>query len=150
MNHALVRVSDGVDWQVYHAIRRSSLWEERGLTGYDDARPEERLPNHHSLLLKLDGEGIGTTRLDDLGDQTGIVRLVAVTARQRGRGHGRVLSAMVEDYARKLGLHTLFVSAVLDAEGFYSATGWARVASGAPPLLGHADSFAQLRKRIVP
>lgn len=100
--------------------------------------------------MKLDGEGIGTTRLDDLRDQTGIVRLVAVTAPQRGQRHGRVLSALVENYARRLGLHTLFVSAALDAEGYYSATGWTRIASGAPALLGHADGFAQMRKRIVP
>lgn len=80
MTYAPIRIVTDADWQVYHAIRRSSLWEERGLAGYDNARPQERLPNHHALLLKLDAEGIGTTRLDDLRDGTGIVRLVAIAA----------------------------------------------------------------------
>lgn len=96
----------------------------RGLAGYDDSRPEERLPNHHSLLLKLDGRAIGTTRLDETGDDTGIVRLVAVPKVERGNGHGRVLSTMVEDYAYHLGIRTLFVSAAREALGFYVATGW--------------------------
>ncbi|WP_425543207.1 GNAT family N-acetyltransferase [Methylorubrum aminovorans] len=113
-------MTDAVDWQAYHAIRRSSLWEERGLDGYDDARPQERFAHHHALLLKLDKDGIGTTRLDDLRDGTGIVRLVAITASLRRQGHGRVLDTMVEDYAREIGLTRLLVSAASEAEGFYS------------------------------
>ncbi|MDF9865555.1 N-acetylglutamate synthase-like GNAT family acetyltransferase [Methylorubrum pseudosasae] len=123
MRYSLVRVAEPSDRQVYHAIRRSSLWEERGRLGYDDARPEELFPNHHALLLKRDEAGIGTTRLDDLGNGTGIVRLVAITAALRRNGHGRVLDAMVADYARALGLGRLFVSAASDAEGFLFVNG---------------------------
>jgi len=57
MTYVLIRIADAADWQVYHAIRRSSLWEERGLHGYDDARPQERFAHHHALLLKLDEGG---------------------------------------------------------------------------------------------
>ncbi|WP_373322742.1 GNAT family N-acetyltransferase [Methylorubrum aminovorans] len=70
--------------------------------------------------MKLDKDGIGTTRLDDLRDGTGIVRLVAITASLRRQGHGRVLDTMVEDYAREIGLTRLLVSAASEAEGFYS------------------------------
>jgi hypothetical protein len=49
MAHTLVRVADVADWQDYHDIRRSVLWQERGLDGYDEARPEERLLHHHPL-----------------------------------------------------------------------------------------------------
>ena len=76
MTDALIRVAHEADWRSYHAIRRVALWEERGLAGYDENRAEERLPNHHPLLLMFNGQGIGTTRLDDLRDGTGIVRLV--------------------------------------------------------------------------
>ncbi len=149
MTYTLVRIANAADWQVYHAIRRSSLWEERGLDGYDDARPQERFAHHHALLLKLDEEGIGTTRLDDLRDGTGIVRLVAITAPLRRQGHGRVLDTMVEDYAREVGLSRLFVSAASDAEEFYTATGWTPVTKRAPELLGDADGFVQMTKSIV-
>lgn len=149
MRYSLVRVAEASDRQVYHAIRRSSLWEERGRVGYDDARPEELFPNHHALLLMRDEAGIGTTRLDDLGNGTGIVRLVAITAPLRRNGHGRVLDAMVADYARALGLGRLFVSAASDAEGFYSSTGWIRLTRDAPVLLGQAEGFVPMTKRIV-
>lgn len=149
MKYALIRIAAAADWQVYHTIRRSSLWEERGLDGYDDARPQEHLAHHHALLLKVDEKGIGTTRLDDLRDGTGIIRLVAITAPLRRRGHGRMLGTMVEDYARDVGLSRLFVSAASDAEGFYAATGWTLVTTQAPELLGDADGCVQMTKSIV-
>lgn len=149
MKYALIRIADAADWHVYHAIRRSSFWEERGLGGYDDARPQERFAHHHALLLKLNEEGIGTTRLDDLRDGTGIIRLVAITASLRRQGHGRVLDTMVEHYAREIGLNGLFVSAASDAEGFYTATGWTPVTMLAPELLGYADGCVQMTKSII-
>jgi N-acetylglutamate synthase-like GNAT family acetyltransferase len=124
MTYELIRVQDDADWASYHAIRRDVLWTARGLTGYDDKRPEERLPNRYSLLLKLDTQPIGTTRLDDRCDGTGIVRLVAVRSDVQRRGHGTKLASMVDDFAATLGLHTLFVNAVADAVGYYEKLGW--------------------------
>lgn len=56
---------------------------------------------------------------------------------------------MVENYAREIGLSGLFVSAASDAEGFYAATGWTRVTTQAPELLGYADGCVQMTKSIV-
>jgi hypothetical protein len=39
--------------------------------------PDEQAPQNHSILLKLGGRSIGTTRLDDLGNGIGVVRRVA-------------------------------------------------------------------------
>jgi N-acetylglutamate synthase-like GNAT family acetyltransferase len=124
MTYELIRVQDDADWASYHAIRRDVLWTARGLAGYDDKRPEERLPDRYSLLLKLDSQAIGTTRLDDRGDGTGIVRLVAVRGDLQRQGHGTKLAAMVDDFAVALGVHTLFVNAVADAVGYYEKLGW--------------------------
>lgn len=149
MAHELIRVANEADWQSYHAIRRTALWEERGLSGYDETRAEERLPNHHPLLLMFNGRGIGTTRLDELRDDTGIVRLVAIVASARGHGHGRVLNAKVEEFARQLGIRVLLVNAAADAEGFYTAMGWRRL-EGHPPLtLGRAANCVPMRKAIL-
>jgi hypothetical protein len=35
---------------------------------YDETHEDEYKPNHHPLLLKLDGRAIGTARLDDFGN----------------------------------------------------------------------------------
>ncbi len=127
MTYELIRVRDDADWASYHAIRRDVLWTARGLTGYDDKRPEERLPDRYSLLLKLDNQAIGTTRLDDRGDDTGIVRLVAIRCDLQRQGHGTKLAAMVDDFAATLGLHTLFVNAVADAVGYSARMGILRL-----------------------
>ena len=103
MAYELVKVSTEADWQAYHAIRRQVLWEARGKHDYDATRSEEHAVTNHPLLLKLDGRPIGTTRLDDRGDSTGVIRLVAIASHAQRQGHGRVLSASVEDYARPLG-----------------------------------------------
>lgn len=149
MEHALIRVASEADWKSYHAIRSAVLWDERRRTGYDAGRPEERVPHHHALLLKRDGQGIGTTRLYDQRDGTGVVRLVAIAASVRGRGHGRILGARVEDYAHRLGIHTLVVNAAADAEGFYAATGWERFDGARPVQLELAGHCVVMRKTLV-
>ena len=74
------------EWRDYHAIRREVLWEARGRTGYNDKQSDEYRPANHPLLLKLDGRAIGTARLDDLGNGTGVVRLVAIVTDLQRRG----------------------------------------------------------------
>lgn len=146
--YRLDRVTRDEDWRSYHAIRLVALWDERGHAGYDDRYPDEYLPGNHPLLLTFEGRAIGTTRLDERGDGTGAVRLVAVASDFRGRGHGRVLGAMVEDYARSLGIRTLLVNAVPGAEGFYASTGWSRFAWDPAELTGLAADCVQMHKSI--
>jgi N-acetylglutamate synthase-like GNAT family acetyltransferase len=97
----------------------------------------------------FNGRGIGTTRLDDLRDGTGIVRLVAIAASVRRQGHGRILSARVEERARGLGIRTLLVNAAAEAEGFYTTLGWRRLEGHLPLILGHADNCVPMQKRII-
>jgi N-acetylglutamate synthase-like GNAT family acetyltransferase len=124
MSYQLVRVTTESDWREYHALRRHVLWEARGRSGYDDARPAEYVATNTPLLLKLNGRPIGTVRLDNLGDHRGVVRLVAIATDVQRQGHGRILSELVEGYARHLGLNTLFVNADRDAVGYYQKMGW--------------------------
>ena len=68
-----------------------------GTGRYNDKHSGEYVPANHPLLLKLDGRAIGTTRLDDFGNGTGVVRLVAIIADLQMRGHGRKLAELVEE-----------------------------------------------------
>lgn len=149
MGYELNEVSDPADWVAYHAIRRQELFEAKGRHGiYDPNRPDERLPGMHPYLLKLDGSPLGTTRLDIRDDGTAIVRMVAITSPEQRKGHGRVLSRMVEERARSFGAATLFVNAAPTALGFYDATGWHRHVWDAAELIGIASDCIQMRKPV--
>jgi N-acetylglutamate synthase-like GNAT family acetyltransferase len=149
MTYKLTKVTADSDWREYHSLRRLVLWEARGRSGYNERRPEEYLAANHPLLLKLDGRPIGTTRLDDLGDRRGVVRLVAIAADIQRRGHGRVLSALVEDYARRLGLKTLLVNADPEAVGYYKKMGWRACVWDEAELTGIASECKQMTKSLV-
>lgn len=149
MGHELINVSDPADWVAYHAIRRQELFEAKGRHGiYDANHPHDLAPDAHAYLLKLDGKPLGTTRLDMRGDGTAIFRLVAITAAEQGRGHGRVLGKMVEERARAFGARTLLVNAAPEAVGFYEKTGWSHHVWDASELVGLAVDCKQMRKEL--
>lgn len=144
--YRLIKVSSSDHWQAYHHIRRKVLWENRGKRDYDDKHPDEHLPDHHPLLLLLNNGPIGTTRLDNLGNGVGVVRLVAIVETLQRNGHGRQLSSLVENYARDLGIHTLYVNAAPEALGFYKKMGWQLYEWDKEELVGIAEDCVQMRK----
>jgi GNAT superfamily N-acetyltransferase len=148
IGYELVKVSTERDWHAYHALRRRVLWEARGRHDYDATRSEEYAASNHPLLLKLDGRPIGTTRLDNLEDGRGVVRLVAITSDLQRQGHGRVLSRLVEDYARRLGISLLLVNAAPDAVGYYKKMGWHSCIWDEAELTGIALGAEQMVKVI--
>ncbi len=146
MPYELIRVTSPVDWESYHQIRRAVLFQARGLENYDPGHPDEAKPHHHTLLLKYQGRAIATTRLDEWGDGSAVVRLVAVATALQRQGHGRVLSAGVERYALSLDVTILLVQSAPDAVGFYQRLGW-RPYVWAPAA--SADIPLQLRKLLI-
>ncbi len=137
------------DWYEYHSIRRRVLWERRGLTNYDETHADEYSTANHPLLLRLSGRAIGTVRIDDFGNGTGAVRLVAIEPELQGQGHGRVLSTFVENYARRLGILTLYVNAAPEAVGYYAKLGWTPEIWDKAELVGIASECLQMSKRLV-
>lgn len=146
MDYELVEVGSEEDWRAYHGIRRRILWEGRGRSGYDEKYKDEYLPNNHPLLLKLNGAPLGTTRLDDMKNGNGIVRMVAIEEGFQRQGHGRKLSHMVEDYARRKNIKTLFVNAAPGAIGYYEKLGWHSFSWDQAELAGVAADCVQMRK----
>ena len=149
MSYELIKVTTESDWGEYHALRRHVLWEARGQSGYDDKRPEEHNPTNTPLLLKLNGRSIGTTRLDNLRGHKGVVRLVAIAADVQRQGHGRILSELVENYARGLDLNTLFVNADPNAVGYYEKMGWETHVWDRAELTGIASHCMQMKKALL-
>jgi N-acetylglutamate synthase-like GNAT family acetyltransferase len=149
MTYELVKVTTEGDWRAYHSLRRQVLWEARGQDGYDERRLDEYLALNHPLLLKLDGRPIGTTRLDNLGNGRGVVRLVAIAADVQRQGHGRALSALVDNYARGLCLTTLLVNADPEAVGYYEKMGWTACLWDEAELTGIVAACKQMAKLLL-
>lgn len=123
----VVPVTTHEHWQAYHDIRRTVLFEARGLIGYDADHPDDRMPGHTPLLLIHGRTPIGAARLDLMEDGAARVRTVAIKSEHQGNGYGRILMSCLEKIASRHGVKRLVVNAARDAVGFYEALGWAIV-----------------------
>ena len=149
MSYALEPPADDDDWRAFHDIREAVLFVGRGRIGiYDRNHPDDRAPQNQCLLLKFEGRPIGTVRLDNFGDGSGCMRLVAITEPEQGRGHGSVLSVLCDARMRTLGLRTLKVNAAPEAVGFYEKMGWRREVWDAAELAGIAKDCVQMTKAL--
>jgi N-acetylglutamate synthase-like GNAT family acetyltransferase len=120
----LIEVADPDDWLVYHSIRRTVLFEERGLRGYDPDHPDEHAPANLPLLLKIDGDAVGTARLDRRDGGIGVVRMVAIRPDYRRLGVGRAMMNQLEALAQSLAITVLYVNAARDAVSFWDRIGF--------------------------
>src|SRR5919106_2821170 len=88
--YRLKELATETDWQAYHKIRRRALFEARGRVGvYQEDHPDEHAEGNHPLLFTLDGEPVGTVRVDYLPDATAAIRMVAIAEHHQRQGHGR-------------------------------------------------------------
>jgi len=149
-SYELAVVTRAEDWDAYHSIRRVELFEARGRIGvYDPDHADDRAPNHFPLLLKWNGRGIATTRLDLRGSGLAIVRLVAVVKTEQRKGHGRALAARTEAFARDRGVTRLLVNAAADAVGFYERLGFVREGWDTVELVGWNADSVQMAKTLA-
>jgi GNAT superfamily N-acetyltransferase len=149
MNYELSVVTTPEEWEQYHFIRRTELFEPRAdAPVYDPNDADEFLPGRFPLLLKLNRRGIATTRLDLRGEDLAAVRLVAVIKSEQRRGHGRVLAARTEAFAREKGVTKLVVNAASDAVGFYLRIGFVPEAWDPAELVGWNANSVQMAKRL--
>jgi len=146
MQMDLVKVTTENDWDDYHSLRTQVLWDAQGRSGYNRNHEDEYHSSNHPLLLKADGKPVGTIRLDDFGNHTGAIRLVAIAIGMQGKGMGKLLMHLAEDYARKIGLGRLFVNAAPRAVDFYKKLGWEYNARNQSELKGIAAECVQMSK----
>ena len=122
-----------------------ALWRECGLTRpWNDPRLDIRrkLTVQRDLFLvgELDGR-IGATVMAGYDGHRGWVNYLAVTAAERGAGHGRRLMAEVERRLQELGCPKLNLQVRADndqALGFYTALGYS------------PDAAVSLGRRLIP
>jgi len=127
------------DWQAYHCIRRKVLFENRGqFDVYDENHPDEYREGNHPFLLVCNGEPIGVIRVDINGTRA-FFRRVAIREDLQRSGHGRVLLALAESFAREEGCNHIRSEVARDAVGFYERCGYTSVQSA--PMTGTSISM---------
>jgi GNAT superfamily N-acetyltransferase len=121
---ALISPSNDEEWAAYHRIRRTILFEKRGLFGvYDPDRPDDHKPGNFPKLLICDSHQVGVVRIDLAGDVAWL-RRVAIDEPWQRRGFGRVLLALAESFAIEHGARRMESSVASDAVGFYDKCGY--------------------------
>ena len=125
-SHQLLRPRSDAEWEAYHTIRRTVLFERRGRFGvYDPSHPDEHHPSNVPLLLMCDREPVGTIRVD-LADGEALFRRVAIREDVQRRGHGRTMLALAEEFVRAQGVNRIRSHVDRGAVGFYERCGYAR------------------------
>ncbi len=101
----------------YHDIRRTILFEARGLTGYDANHPDDRMPGHIPFLLMLGSRAVGAARLDLMADRKRVFER-SESGRISNEKDGRTLMVHLEALASSHSVEKLVVNAARDAVGF--------------------------------
>lgn len=148
MGYELRRATSAEDLAAMHRLRRDVLFARRGRAAiYNDDHPDDAVSNHLKFLLVLDGERIGTARLD-LVQGVAKLRLVVIAAERQREGHGSVMEQLIAEHAHRLGITTLLVNSAPDAVGFYEKRGWQRELWDASELQGIASDCVQMAKYL--
>jgi ribosomal protein S18 acetylase RimI-like enzyme len=116
---------NAAEWDRYHAIRKTCLFETyHPWIEYDRHHPDERDPANHPLGFLIDGEMVGSIRIDEKPDRRAVFRMVAIANGLRGRHLGSRLLDMAEGYAADMGASSICLNSVAAAVGFYRRRGY--------------------------
>lgn len=106
--YRLIAVTRKAHWKAYHQIRRTALFENRGYFGvYREDHQDEFIPTNFPLLLFYESDPVGTVRIDTTKRGFAIVRLVAISLKEHGKGHGSHLLKLAENFIRSKGYGVL-------------------------------------------
>jgi predicted acetyltransferase/GNAT superfamily N-acetyltransferase len=124
-DYALSRPRGRPEWEAYHALRRREIFA-RYLPGqpYDPEDADEFAETNLPHLLWLNGEPIGTIRIDFLGEGRAAFRLIAIHGDLQRQGHGSVLLRMAEERVMLFGCAGVVLNAIKPALGFYEKHGY--------------------------
>ena len=116
-------------WEEYMALTRERLGEAFRPTAEIFARPEDF---DVWLVVYEHGEPVACGGLRQIEPGTAEIKRMFVTARARGRGHGRRLLGELEALAAQAGhrrIRLLTTEALVEARALYASAGYAVVSS---------------------
>jgi GNAT superfamily N-acetyltransferase len=125
----LLSPTNDEEWSAYHRIRRTVLFERRGLSGrYDADHPDEHKTGNYPKLLATDTTFIGVIRID-IEAELARFRRIAIDVPWQRQGYGRILLALSEAFALERGALRVESAVAEDAVEFYRKCGYRLVRS---------------------
>jgi GNAT superfamily N-acetyltransferase len=140
-DYLLRRPATAAEWRTYHDIRRSVLFDKRG-EAYDENHPDEFKTNNHPLILWRRAEALGVIRID-IEETTAIFRRVAIRGECQRQGHGRLMLALSEAFARDRHCNEIRSFVNPEAVGFYERAGFLQDLT-----VPTSDSFVAMVKNL--
>jgi predicted GNAT family N-acyltransferase len=114
----IIETSFSKDKERIMRVRYAVFVEEQGVP--EELEQDEKDPHCRHALFLMDGEPIGTGRLE--GD--GHIGRIAVLRPYRRKGVGRRILSFLETKAKENGLPRVYLGAQLQAVGFYEKLGY--------------------------
>lgn len=96
---------------------------------YTAVHPDEVAPGNHPRVLLHGNRPVGTVRIDVDGEVVQL-RLVTIVETCQGRGFGRELVSLAEEFARNQGCRMVRVRASDESLGFWKKCGYTCVPLG--------------------
>ena len=146
MQSKVIMITDDKDREKAYAIRREvfvkeqNVPEELELDAYDKQESTK-----HVLLVDQEQKAVGTARFRPYGNGVLKIERVAVLAKKRGNGSGKMIMETIEVEARKAGYQWMKLSAQIHAKKFYERLGFE--AQGETYLeagIEHVDMFKNI------
>lgn len=125
MQSKIMIITDPKDLEKAYAIRREvfvaeqKVPEELEMDAYDKAESTK-----HMLLVDQTNNAVGTARFRPYGNGVLKIERVAVLAKNRGTGAGKMIMEAIEAEAEKAGYQSMKLSAQIHAKKFYERLGF--------------------------
>ena len=123
MNFSLCKPKSSQDWNVYHQIRKESIFDPINVT-YDLNHPSLTNRNNHHFCFFHENQIIGTLQIEKLNDNKVCIRTIVIEKNQRNRGFGSILLKLAETKSLELGASIIHLHGSPEAKSFYLRNGY--------------------------
>jgi predicted GNAT family N-acyltransferase len=118
-------ITDPKDREKAYAIRREVFVAEQNVPEELELDANDKQEStKHVLLVDQEQNAVGAARFRPYSDGVLKIERVAVVAKERGNGSGKMIMKAIEDEARKIGYQSMKLAAQLHARKFYEQLGF--------------------------
>lgn len=113
------------NWETYHAIRRSLLWDGGKRYDYRSDHPDDTAAGNFTMLFLVADEPVGVVRIDVRNKKKeAVFRQLAIAPSHQRKGYGTLFMKAAEDFARGKNCETFIASITPDVMPFYLDLGY--------------------------